>query len=178
VEGTPCDDGDPCTADETCHEGACAGGAAGAELTDTRFTLAPLTSGTRLTATGTFWTAGAVDPALTGATIEIWSRTGIMLYGGSVPGSEFGTNRLRTSFWYTSLLDPPPASGGLWRFSVTGRSGTVAINLRASGGEVDEVLAEALQTGELTWALRFGEECARGIGISCEDSRTGIVICR
>jgi hypothetical protein len=180
-DGTACDDGDPCTSGEACSAGTCSVAEAGAqapptELGTSKFRLKPKGRRRKMIAAGSFLPSTPIDCTLTGASVEVVDRNGTVLYSAFVPGAAFTTNRERNYFLYNVPWgwSPPPGSNGLKKLVLWLQSDTVAVVVKG----INTDLSQAAGQDQLTWALRFGDQCARRLKLTCETSRTGVTVCQ
>jgi len=179
-DGTSCGLGgatDPCAA--VCVDGACAAtsGVAAPPATDVtidklRFTTR--SSGITLSLKGKLETDAALDPASTGAVIELRGLDGAMLYSAQVAGPWFTANAAGTRFHFAgSASDGEAASHGLTRLDFR-RGGSRWI---VTGQAETDALTEAAGEPALTLVVRLGVTCAQRLAAECEQTAT-VATCR
>jgi len=177
-DGSVCDGGDLCVSG-TCNAGACVMESAGPTrvrdshfLSVSRFVLKAAGRSRRMVAGASFAQTDAVDPTVSGGTIELRSATGVVLYRATLPAGAFRANKRRTAF----KLIPKVAramSGGVTKLVL--RSDGHTADVVASGLTPDLELAAAQRA--LTWGLRFGEACVRAPDLTCDQTPVATV-CR
>jgi len=120
--------------------------------------------GPALVAHGTFAVPAGFDPSSTGVTVEIWGDGGALIYRAIVPGSEFRTSPLATTFRYVrSGRHPLPQADGLER-----------LVLRIAGQTADVIalgttpaIRESALAARVGWVIHAGTECARTLSLIC-----------
>jgi hypothetical protein len=168
-DGSTCELGDPCLVG-ACEAGTCTPPAtvAGVRALDVdRLLLRPAREQMRVIARGTFATETAVDPAVSGVTLELRAPDGSVAYRAVLGGAELHTNRNRTTFRYATRRGqkPPVGAEGLVRLALGVRRGRVAATVTA---RVPDLVRDAAKT-RLTWTLRLGAECAQGLDLACRE---------
>jgi len=126
----------------------------------------------RLRADGSFTATTALDPTVTGATLELRAESGALLYRAAVPGSAFRPNRSRHAFRYKARRQT--GASGLKRLTLKLEGDTVRVALRASAFDLTQAMGQA----RLTWALGLGDECARDPNLVCLPSGSRTTSCR
>jgi len=175
----PAADGASCSGDDPCAGGACRGGACessatalpGRRLGVRRFTL----RADRLVATGEFDAAGAVDPTLTGVTLEVSAPDGRLLYRATVAAARFVASRTRRAFRYVAphRAPAPAEANGLTRLVVQrGRS-----RVHVAAVVTSAALAAAGREPTVRWMLRLGDLCARELALDCTAEPGSAVRC-
>jgi hypothetical protein len=160
-DGIACNDRDPCSEGGICSAGSCGTGT-GNELVPRKFKLLGTVDGGYLTASGMFVSADPIDPAATGVTLEVADDAGAVLYGASVPGIAIAT-RKETRFRYLASPAQMPSTGGIRALVLKLKKGVWFTTVRASAPG----LSAALGRERLTWVLRFGDLCVRGMDLAC-----------
>jgi hypothetical protein len=177
AEGAPCEAGDPCLAG-SCHGAACEapdGLAAGRALEVGRFVLRAAGDRLRVAARGGFTLESALDPTVTGLGVELRAPDGVVVYRAALAGAALRANRSRTTFRYVTKRGgkAPEAAAGLDRLTLAVRHGEVGVVLTA---DVPGTVVQAAKA-RLTWVLRLGSECARGLDLACSEA-PGLIVCR
>lgn len=177
-DGSVCDGGDPCVGG-TCSSGVCIMQSAGPTrvrdshfLSVSRFVLKAAGRSRRMVAGASFAQTDAVDPTVSGGTIELRSAAGDVLYRATLPPEAFRANKRHTAF----KLIPKVAravSGGVTKLVL--RSDGRTADVVASG--LTPELEPAAAQRALTWGLRFGEACVRALDLTCEQNPVATV-CR
>lgn len=181
TDGDACNGGDPCLPG-TCQAGACvppAGSSSrstgGHYLAVSRFVMRAVGRTQRMVAAGSFGTVTPVDPTVTGGVLEVSAPDGAVLYHAVVPPSAFRANRTRRAFKYVRPRSAPPVTGvnGLTRLvlHVDGNGADVL----ATGASPD--LSRAAARPTIRWAVHFGGECVRDLGLICSTDASGITRC-
>ena len=181
-DGSSCDAGDPCQPGQ-CQTGACvlpAGnatetrGRGGHFLSVSRFVLRAVGRTQRLVAEGSFSTTDALDPTVSGGVLEVSATDGTVLYRTAVPPGTFRANKSRRVFKYA-----PPRSG-----APAGTNGLKKLVLRTDGTGADVTvngsspdLARAAAASTVRWAVHFGGQCVRDLGLTCSADASGITRC-
>jgi len=150
-------------------------GRGGHYLAVSRFVLRAVGRSQRMVAQGSFGTTDALDPTLSGGVLEVSAPDGSMLYRTVVPPGAFRANRSRRIFKYV-----PPRGGA----PLNGTNGLKKLVLRTDGTGADVVvngaspdLARAAAAPTIRWALHFGGECVRDMGLTCSSSASGVTRC-
>ncbi len=182
-DGASCDAGDPCLPG-TCQAGACvlpAGAATesrgrnGHFLSVSRFVLRAVGRMQRMVAEGSFGTTLPLDPTVSGGVLEVSATDGTILYRITVPPGSFRANRSRRVFKYATprRAAAPAGANGLKKLVVrTDGSGADVI---VTGSSPD--LARAAAQPTIRWAMQFGGECVRDMGLSCSADASGVTRC-
>jgi hypothetical protein len=176
-DGTSCGFGgaDPCSA--MCVDGVCGTSGAGTPATDVaidRLRFTTHSSGTKLALKGKIETEAALDPASTGAVIELRGLDDAVLYSASIAATSFTTNAAGTRFRFAaSATDGDAGTNGLKRLDLR-HSGSRWI---VSGQASSPALADAAGEPALTLVVRLGGTCAQHLGAECEQKAT-VAICR
>lgn len=166
---------DPCTAVAVCTAGTCAPSAHGAgRLASARVRISVRRREGRLTVHGTFPAAGDFDPTTTGATLELADESGALLYRATVPGEQFDAVRQDTAFRYLATRREARENNGLRVLDAFVSDRDVVTTARAESVQLREVLGSPA----LRVTLRFGNTCARDLGLTCRSPVTGGLTCR
>jgi len=178
ADGALCDGGDPCVSG-TCNAGVCVMESAGPArvrdshfLSVSRFVLKAAGRSRRMVAGASFAHTDAVDPTVSGGTVELRSSTGVVLYHAVLPAAAFRTNKRHTAF----KLIPKVArgvQGGMTKLVL--RSDGSTADVVASGLTPDLELAAAQRA--ITWGLKFGDTCVRAPDLTCDQNPIATV-CR
>jgi hypothetical protein len=180
---TPSADGAPCEALDPCLVGSCLGAtceapdglAAGRALEVGLFVLRPAGDRLRVAARGGFTLESALDPTVTGLGVEFRAPDGGVVYRAALAGAALRANRSRTTFRYVTKRGrkAPEAAAGLDRLTLAVRHGKVGVMLTA---DVPGTVVQAAKA-RLTWVLRLGGQCARGLDLACSEA-PGRILCR
>lgn len=177
-DGFLCDVGtaDPCSA--VCLNGVC-GTTSGADALASdvaidRLRFTSRSSGIKLSLKGKFVTEAALDPASTGAVIELRGPDGTVLYTSSIAAASFAANRSGQRFRFDdSGAEGDPASNGLSRLTFR-RSGSKWI---VTAEARTPALMEASVEPAITLVVRLGGACMRRVGAECEQKES-VSMCR
>jgi hypothetical protein len=182
-DGSTCDAGDPCLPG-TCQAGACvlpAGsetetrGRNGHFLAVSRFVLRAVGRTQRMVAEGSFGTTDALDPTLTGGVLEVSATDGTILYRTVVPPGAFRANKSRRVFKYTPPRGAAPPAGANGLKKLVLRTDGTGADVTVTGSSPD--LARAAAAPVIRWAVHFGGECVRDLGLACSAATSGITRC-
>jgi hypothetical protein len=174
--GSPCDNGDPCVPG-VCTEEGCAAMLSrldGGLLSVSRFVIRDRKHGQRLVARASF-TAGAVDPTVSGFSFDVSAADGRVLWAASVPPEAFAKPKRRGHRLRHRIVRrlARAAAPDVRRLVVLVDDGGVAdVRLVA----VTETLERSRGEQELRWAVRAGDQCVSDPGLVCED-RNGRATC-
>ena len=163
-DGTSCGFGgaDPCSA--TCLAGECGTSGAGTPATDVeigRLRFTTRSSDVKLSLKGKIETDATLDPASTGAVIELRGLDGTVLYSASVDATSFTANAAGTRFHFAASATD---GDGLTRMDIR-RSGAKWI---VSAQAKTPALGDASAEPALTLVVRLGATCAQRLGAECE----------
>jgi hypothetical protein len=177
-DGTSCDPGagDPCLA--ACLAGACEAGSgqggSGAEVDIDRLRFTTRASSIKLTLKATFAGDATVDPASTGAVVELRASDGTVVYSAAVAASSFALKKAGRRFHFRARrtnADP------LW-------NGLANLDFRSNGSEwivsglaKGPAFATAALEPALTLVVRLGATCVRHLDAACEQKET-VALCR
>lgn len=177
-DGLLCDVGtaDPCSA--VCLNGACSStsgaDALASDVALDRLRFAARSSGVKLSVKGKVVTEAALDPASTGAVIELRAPDGTVLYTSSIAAASFTASRSGQRFRFdASGAEADPAWNGLRRL-VFRHSGSKWI---VTGEARTPALMEASSEPAITLVVRLGGACLRRVGAACEQ-KPPISMCR
>jgi len=128
-----------------------------------------------LVATGDFDAAGAVDPTVAGATLEVSAPDGRLLYRATVAPAGFVANRTRRAFRYVAPrhATPPTGADGLARLVVQRARSRVHVTAAVTS----TALAALGKEPTVRWMLRFGDVCARDLALDCAAESGSSVRC-
>jgi hypothetical protein len=166
-----CDVDDPCLA-AACAQGDCSA-EAGIELEVNRVRLVKKAAGITLAAKGRFVTDGAIDPAATGAEIELRAIDGTLVFRSIILPSRI---RSRTSGRYrfqSTRAESAELENGITRLDFRGKGDRWTVTLK---GETPALEAASVEP-TLTWLIRLGDTCTRQIDMACDQSNDKAV-CR
>jgi hypothetical protein len=158
LDGTPCDDADAC---RLCRGGACTSPAESA-LDTVRLKVTSRGAAPRVTATGSFATSAALDPAADGLTLSLFDAAGRILASVYVAADAMRANRARTSFALAR-----DRRGALRVLGIRIRNGEAKVRARL---EADL----GISTGPLGWAMATGESCGRSAPLACAATASGL----
>ena len=168
-DGTECEDGDPCTEGEVCVAGGCRAPSAqvdgGETLSVRKLKLRQGPNRHRLYGRGVIEKAGDMDPAASGAVLELLDAAGVPLYQAEVLGEAFNAKRSRRGFeftrkatqWSLELLN------GLKVLDFERKGQRMKVEAEAASSDLDDAFAAP----SLRWVIRSGETCARSPLLSC-----------
>ena len=167
-----CDSNDPCLAD-ACANGDCSA-PSGTDLDVNRVRLLKKKQTVMLAAKGRFVADQGMDPTVAGATVQLRTADGAILYSSTSPGTAF----------------QPGTSGGRYRFTATGAqaqyvgNGITRLDFRFKGDgwlvtlkAATPYLADALLESPLTWSIDMGDVCVRRMDLPCEQTDV-LSVCR
>ena len=161
-----CDTSDPCLA-HACAIGDCRAGD-GLELEVNRVRLLYKAAGVKLAAKGAFTPEVLTDPTITGALIELHAQDGAVLYSSAIPGYAFKSGTDHGRYRFTASRAESEISNGLTRLDVRSKKGSWLITLK---GETTLLQTTFLEPN-LTWLVRFGDQCARRLSMECNQTQT------
>jgi len=185
-ERTSLPDGSPCQTDDPCALGVCAAGQCGAvdttsaagrplDLQMSQLALRGTGKRGRVIARGVFSAPTAIDPTMTGVTIEVRAPNDSLLYEARIPAARFRASRGQTVFRYVGMTTSGAGATeaqGIRRMLLAVRGDRVGVQLTATAPE----LADAVHQPGLTCVLRLGTVCARDRELVCSGS-AGIARC-
>jgi hypothetical protein len=171
TDGTPCDIGDPCLAD-ACAQGECAA-SPGAEIAVDRLHFRNARSGTKLAAKGRFIADPSIDPAQTGAIVELRAADGAVIYSSSIAAASFkaGTSGRRYRF-KRRRSESDPSRNGLTGLDFRIKGSRWLVTARA---ETSDLMA-AFREPSVTWVIRLGDTCVRRLDVPCQ-AKSAVSIC-
>jgi hypothetical protein len=176
-DGTWCmhaDETDPCLALGACVSGACTQSALAADLYATRVRLGVRRREGTLAVHGVFSADPALDPQVSGATLEIADESGAILFFASVPGTSFTTYDFGRGFRYTTSRSAALASNGLRVLNLHRSDRAFRLTARAESADLRVAMGEPA----LHATVRFGDSCARDLGLTCRNVVGGSLSCR
>jgi hypothetical protein len=176
-DGTWCmhaDETDPCLALGSCVSGACTQSALAAGLYDTRVRLGVRRREGALAVRGLFSADSALDPRVSGATLEIADESGAVLYFAAVPGSGFTAYDFGRGFRYSTSRSAALGSNGLRVLNLHRSDRTFRVTARAASADLRVAMGEPA----LHATLRFGDSCVRDLGLTCRSMIGGRLSCR
>lgn len=158
-----CSAGDPCLAD-ACASGRCPT-TEGAELALERMRFRSRRRGVELAMRGRFLADAPLDPATTGATVELRGADGLVLHSSTVGGDLFESQpngeRHRFAVSRSAAAD---LEMGLRRLELRRAEGDWVVNVQMNAPD----LRDAFLAPTLSVMLRLGETCARRVDATCE----------
>lgn len=127
----------------------------------------------RLIGRASFGSSGAIEPDLTGASVEITSEDGTPLYAAALPPGAFRTDRRRRIFRYVRRRGRKlaPHTNGVKRLLLRSDGQTVDMVVKATTSEPERLAGG----GHLMLWLRLGSQCASVRDLVCvagEDRRS------
>lgn len=167
-DGTSCGgaSGDPCLA--ACRAGEC-GTSAGndgssAEVELDRLRFRSRASGVALSIKGRFTAAEPVDPASTGAVLELRTADGTLLHTASVAPAAFKSAASGRRFHFAAAgTEADTGWHGLQRLDFRQRGGRRIVIAQLETAELDSALLEPT----ITLVLRLGTTCVRRLDAPC-----------
>ena len=168
------DETDPCLALGACLSGACTASQFAAGLFATRVRLAVQHREGALSVHGIFPADPTLDPRVTGATLEIADESGAILYRASVPGDGFTAYDFGRGFRYRTSRDAARAVDGLRVLNLHRSDRNFRVSARAASNDLRTAMGEPA----LHATLRFGDHCARDLGLVCRALVGGGLSCR
>jgi hypothetical protein len=166
-----CDAADPCLAD-ACAQGDCSA-PPGEDIVVNRVRLMKKASGIKLAAKGSF-ISDAMDPSVTGVEIAFLAPDGTEVYSAIIPsylikpGSSPG--RFRFS---TTRAQSDPMENGIDKLDFRLKAGVWSVTLKGDTSTLEDAFSET----SLTWMMRMGNSCARGLYMECNQTSSKSV-CR
>lgn len=158
-----CASGDPCLAD-ACASGQCPT-TEGAELALERMRFRSRRRGVELSMRGRFPADAPVDPAATGATVELRGADGLVLHSSIVGGDMFESDPNGEHHRFAvSRAAAADLEMDLRRLELRRAEGDWVVNVEMNAPD----LMDAFLEPTLSVMLRLGETCARRIDATCE----------
>ena len=176
-DGTWCmhaDETDPCLAIGACVSGACTQSASAAGLYAARVRLGVWRRQGALAVHGLFSADPALDPRVSGATLELADESGAILFFASVPGTSFSAYDFGRGFRYSTSRGAALASNGLRVLNLHRSDRVFRLTARAESADLRVAMGEPA----LHATVRFGDSCARDLGLTCRNVVSGGLSCR
>jgi hypothetical protein len=167
TDGTPCDTSDPCVA-TACAQGECAA-SPGTEIAIDRLRFRKARAGTKLAAKGRFVADPSIDPAQTGAIVELRAADGTVIYSASISAAllEAGASGRRFRF-RGRRSESDPSRNGLTGLDFRIRGSRWLVTAKA---ETPDLMTAFLEPS-VTWVIRLGGTCVRHLDVPCQAKST------
>lgn len=166
---------DPCLSLGACVAGRCTANTAGAgQLASTRVRLAVRRRAGTVAVHGVFSADPTLDPRATGATLELADETGALFYYARIPGAGFTMFDQGNGFRYVTSRSAARAVNGFRVLNLRRSDRNFRVTARAESGDLRAGLARPA----LHATLRFGDTCARDLGLACRALVGGGLSCR
>jgi hypothetical protein len=161
-----CDSSDPCLID-ACNAGDCTA-PGGIELAVDRVRLQNKAAGIMLAAKASFAAEGPIDPDLTGATVELRTPDGALLYTATIEAERIkrGADANRFRFAAPKLRSASSSENGVTRLDFRLKRDVWHVTLKAE----TPLLFDAFLEPTTTWVVRLGNTCARRQEVICDQS--------
>jgi hypothetical protein len=143
------------------------------DVQGSRLRFTSRSSGTKLALKGKFVSGTALNPADTGAIVELRGSDGITLWTSQIAPESFTANRAGRRFRFAAGRKQDSAWNGLTRLDFR-RNGS---NWIVTGQAKTPALVDAALEPSLTLVVRLGAACVRRVDAECEQ-KASVSLCR